>query len=248
MPPLSSDATIEEALADGYIQDNLQTRMLCGDPRPFGEVDEGMLEQAKANLTERLVCFGMTEVRRVARARETEARHRQHPLPRPRPGQRGAPRGADVPESLTEAAAACNTFDLELYAHAREVFDAVPDLGQLDFQVEVAALAAAKGEGEIDLDLDAPAAFGGNEADWRLLLGAQAQLARTELALARKNTPRGSGRAQRAALTAELEATRTKNKTLADELEARKSELRELRTAQPANGTSGGNKARGTNA
>ena len=59
--PLPPDPTLDDALAAGYVHDNLHTRMLCGDPEPFGEVTEEMLEAGERNLREDLAFFGLTE-------------------------------------------------------------------------------------------------------------------------------------------------------------------------------------------
>ena len=39
LPPLTADATLDDAFEGGYLHDNLQTRMLSGQPEPFGQVD-----------------------------------------------------------------------------------------------------------------------------------------------------------------------------------------------------------------
>ena len=60
--PIPEDLSFEDVLAGGdYLYDNLQTRMLSGDPEPFGEVTQEMLEQAKENLSERFISFGLAD-------------------------------------------------------------------------------------------------------------------------------------------------------------------------------------------
>ena len=50
--PIPESMALEQVLDSGeYLYDNLQTRMLCSDPEPFGEVTDEMLDQAKENLT-----------------------------------------------------------------------------------------------------------------------------------------------------------------------------------------------------
>ena len=123
--------------------------MLSGVPEPFGEVDDEMLEQAKHNLREELVFFGLTE-----RFDESLV------LAKRRLGFRSIlyrtsgrvntsrPRGEEVPKELVEAAEACNRYDIELYRYATELFEAAPEREELEFEVELAALRAAKAEGE----------------------------------------------------------------------------------------------------
>jgi hypothetical protein len=196
LPPLPADATIEDALERGYIHDNVHTRMLSGQAEPFGEVDEEMLEQAKKNLREELVFFGLTErfdeslvlaKRRLGlrsiiyRSHTSNARSSKKATGRVNTDR---PRGRDVPQDVREAAEACNRYDIELYRYAEELFGAAPELQELDFQVEVAALSAAKAEGEIDLTVPAPKGFDGGEDAWRTVLQATASSLRAEQELA----------------------------------------------------------------
>lgn len=53
--------TLDEAVAGGYVLDNMQTRMLCGIVSPFDPLPADGLEQAKRTLTERFACVGTTE-------------------------------------------------------------------------------------------------------------------------------------------------------------------------------------------
>ncbi len=185
LTPLSRDATLTEAAAGGYLVDNLQTRMLSGEPEPFGEVTEEMLEQAKRNLREELTVFGLTErfdESLVLARRRLGLRTIIHRSSGRVSGSR--PRGEEVPKDLREQAAACNVHDLELYRYATELFDSSPELAELDFQVEVAALRAARAEGSIDLDVPAPEAYGGGADEWRMLLEARASVLRCDEELA----------------------------------------------------------------
>jgi len=185
LPPLSAEATLKEALAGGYLYDNLQTRMLSGQPEPFGEVDEAMLEQAKHNLREGLVFFGLTE-----RFDESLV------LARRRLGLRTIlygsnsrvnakrPRGDAVPAQLRHAAERCNRYDSELYRYAEQLFEAAPEREQPDFEIELAALRAARTDGDVELEAPAPASYNGDRHSWQLLLHARATLLRVERELA----------------------------------------------------------------
>jgi hypothetical protein len=175
--PSPPDPTLDDLLEGGYIHDNLQTRMLSGLAEPFEEVDEEMLERAKRNLREELVFFGLTERfdeslvlakwRLGLGAILSRSDWRVDPT---------RPRGDAVPRKLVEAAERCNRYDIELYRYAVELYERAPELGELEFQVELAALRAAKADGEIDVDVPAPAGFAGDEEAWRMLLRARAAL------------------------------------------------------------------------
>ena len=57
--------------------------------------------------------------------------------------------GSEVPASNTsEARERSNRYDIELYRYACELFENAPERGQLEFEVELAALRAAKGRRE----------------------------------------------------------------------------------------------------
>ena len=182
LPPLPAEATLEDALAGGYLHDNLQTRMLSGLPEPFGEVDDEMLAQAKHNLRDGLACFGLTE-----RFDESLV------LAKQRLGLRSIlygssarvnakrPRGDDVPAELRHAAERCNRHDIELYRYAEQLFDAAPERNQPDFEIELAALHAAQADGEIELDAPPPDNYSGDHHSWRMLLHARATTMRSEL-------------------------------------------------------------------
>jgi Sulfotransferase family len=123
--PLPADPTLEDALECGYIHDNLQTRMLSDLAEPFGEVTEEMLEQAKRNLRDELVFFGLTErfdeslvlakQRLGLRSIRYESSERVNTT---------RPRGEAIPRELVRAAERCNRFDIELYRYAEELFEA----------------------------------------------------------------------------------------------------------------------------
>ena len=128
LAPLPADPTLENMRECGYIHDNLQTRMLSGLPEPFGEVTDGMLKQAKGNLRDGLIFFGLTErfAESVVLAKQ---RLGLRSILYKTEGRRNSarPRGQDVPEELREAAERCNRYDIELYRYAQELFDSIPE-------------------------------------------------------------------------------------------------------------------------
>ena len=220
LPPLPDDATIEDALERGYIHDNLHTRMLCGQIEPFGTVDEEMLEQAKRNLREELVFFGLTE-----RFDESLV------LAKRRLGFRSIlyktsgrvntarARGEEVPDELLEAARECNRYDIELYRYAQELFDAAPERSELDFEVELAALRVAKADGELDAEVPMPDRYGGDEQAWRMLLEARAEILRLEFARRRSRVPQIAPTVQGEVRESQLEVARAKTRKLEQEVE-----------------------------
>jgi hypothetical protein len=204
LPPLSPDATLDDALEGGYVHDNLQTRMLCGDPEPFGEVTEEMLTEAKRNLRSELVFFGLTE-----RFDESLVLAKQRlglgAILYRSSGRVNAsrPRGDQIPKELRRMAERCNRYDIELYRYAVELFDAAPERGELEFQVELEALRAAKADGEVEVP--APEGFGGDEEAWRLLLAAKVTSQHLEQQLARTVGRAAHDRARLRVLKRELE-------------------------------------------
>jgi hypothetical protein len=183
LPP---DPTLEDMLEAGYIHDNLHTRMLCGNPEPFGEVTEEMLEEAKRNLREELVFFGLTE--RFDESLVLAKRRLGFRAILYRSDARvntGRPRGDTVARGLVEAAKCCNRYDTELYSYAKELFENAPEREELEFQVELEALRAARPEGELDLGRPAPAGFPGDEESWRMALAGWATSHRLEFEIAR---------------------------------------------------------------
>jgi len=177
LPPLPTDASFEEAIAAGYLHDNLQTRMLCGDPEPFGEVTHDMLERAKRNVREKFVLVGISE-----RVDESLVLAKQRLMLRTmfyREGRRvntGRPRGDAVPKETRRAAERHNRHDIELYRVVLEQFEAAPERDGLEFHVDLAALKAAKAGGEIPDDAVPPPLFEGTDDEWRMLVGARARL------------------------------------------------------------------------
>jgi hypothetical protein len=141
---LRHDVPYEVALTDAaFVSDNLQTRMLCGLPRPFDEVTDEMLDRAIENLG-RIRCVGLVErfdeslvllKRRIGYQRIAYDQQRVNT---------SRPRGASVPEELRRAAEKANRFDQELYRHAVAQLDSAPELGELEFRAELAALRAER--------------------------------------------------------------------------------------------------------
>jgi hypothetical protein len=85
------------------------------------------------------------------------------------------PRGKDVPEDLLATARAHNRYDLELYRYAQDAFDAIPERGELEFEIELAALRAAQSDGVPDPATPPPRGFSGSQGDWQLLLDSRAR-------------------------------------------------------------------------
>jgi hypothetical protein len=168
LSPLSDEPTLGDAIAGGYLHDNLQTRMLSGIPEPFGEVTEETLERAKENLRDPRLLLGLAErfdeslvlmkrrfglrcILSFADDRVNSAR----------------PRGREVPVELVAAAAEANRYDVELYRYARQRFDAESELSEPDFQTELAVLGAARGTGPIHVDHPPPQGLDGTPDLWR---------------------------------------------------------------------------------
>src|SRR4051812_28969171 len=178
--PLQADATFADALEAGYVQDNLQTRMLSGSPEPFGEVTEEMLDAAKRNLRDEFLFVGLAERREesfvLARMRLElgPAIYRQEPPP----NQRAV--ATDLPAETAELARQTNRYDIELYDFAQELFDSAPELSELEFQCEAAAVRASRGDGEIEVTTPVPPAFEGGEQEWQMLVRARAECHRLE--------------------------------------------------------------------
>ena len=242
--PLAADASLEDALSAGYVHDNLHTRMLCGLSQPFGQVTDEMLEQAKRNLSHGLAVFGLTErfdeslVLAGLRLGLEGVIYRSDGRV-----NSGRPRGDDVPDALVRSAKRCNRYDIELYRHAQEVFEAYPEHGTLELELELATLQAAKPQGDLDLDAPAPAGFGGDEETWRMLLRSNATQLRLRWELSRRSMPSVPATVQAEALAEELAAERARTKALEQEVarlgpaaaKARKleRELEKLRSSRP---------------
>jgi Galactose-3-O-sulfotransferase len=175
---LQPRASFADALEAGFVQDNLQTRMLSGSHEPFGEVTEEMLDAAKRNLRERFLFVGLAERLEeslvLARIRLVVGAG----VYRQEPNRVRAP--ADVPAETRALAREINRYDIELYDFAKELFDNAPELEQLEFQCEAAAIRASRGDGEIEVTTPVPAAFEGGEREWQMLVRARAECFRLE--------------------------------------------------------------------
>jgi hypothetical protein len=165
----SRDVPYHVALADAaYVSDNLQTRMLSGLPRPFGEVTDEMLDRAIENLR-RFRCVGITE-----RFDESLVLLRcrigyERILFRDQRVNSSRPRGESVPDSLRRAAEQANTFDRELYRHAVAQFERAPEFTDLDSRIDLAALRSARVDGAATLP-DMPPELGLDESSWAAML------------------------------------------------------------------------------
>jgi hypothetical protein len=206
LPPLPGDATLDDAIAGGYLHDNLQTRMLSGLPEPFGEVDDEMLERAKHNLRHGLSFFGLTE-----RFDESLV------LAKQRLGLRcilyrssnrvntSRPRGDEVPKELRRAAQRHNRYDIELYREAEELFDSACRKQGLEFEIELAALRAARADGEIPPEALSAVRLNGNDEAVRLLLDARANVLRLEFELAGSEVQAATARSRTRGLMQRME-------------------------------------------
>src|SRR5215208_5698272 len=206
LPPLPPDSTLDDALAAGYIHDNLHTRMLCGDPEPFGEVTEEMLAQAKRNLAEELVFFGLTErfdeslVLAKRRLGLKAILYRSSGRVNPE-----RPRGDQIPAEVRRAAERCNRYDIELYRHAKDLFEQALEPRDLEFEVDLAALRAAKTGEELEVRTPVPASFGGDEEAWGMLVRAAATAEELQQKLAGVSSRAASDRARTRVLKREVE-------------------------------------------
>jgi hypothetical protein len=229
LPP---EPTLDDALAAGYVHDNLHTRMLCGDPEPFGEVTEEMLAAAKRNLSEELVVFGLTErfdESLVLAKRRLDLRailYRSSGRVNPE-----RPRGDEVPAELRRTAESANRYDIELYRHAKELFESELESRDLEFEADLAALKAAKTEGELEVTSPVPESFGGDEKAWAMLVRANATAQRADWDRSRHRLPHVPPTVQVEALTQELKAARSEASGLEREVERLRAgtELSELR-------------------
>src|SRR5439155_10215919 len=84
------------------------------------------------------------------------------------------PRGDEVPEELFRAAVRCNRYDTELYDFAQKLFEGLPERGELEFAVELAALRAVGAKGEIEPGAPPPKDFAGDAEAWKMLVEARA--------------------------------------------------------------------------
>jgi FkbM family methyltransferase len=195
LPP---DRSLEATLAAGdLIHDNLQTRMLCDDPEPVGEVGPAMLEQAKENLRSGLAAFGIIErfdesvvllgqelgLDSILYVREAYATEEPD---------------ADVPDEALAAVRRHNRYDEELYRFAVDLFEQRVAQQAVEFQVEVAALREARNAERTER----PAVATADEL-WPLLVQARADVLRARLDAA---STESGGRIDISALVDEVRA------------------------------------------
>jgi hypothetical protein len=230
LSPLAAQASLEDAMAGGYLHDNLHTRMLSGLPEPFGEVTEETLERAKENLRDPRLVFGLTErfdeslvlIKRRLGLRCILSRSD------PRINQ-VRPRGQEVPVELAAAAEESNRYDMELYRYARELFDAESDLSEPDFEAEVASLPAARRQGPIHVEQPPPDGFDGSPELWRERIAGLARAQRLESSVGILRRRLGSAAAITDKLQDDLEEQREayeRQRTRVGDLEARLTALR----------------------
>jgi carbon monoxide dehydrogenase subunit G len=200
--------TLEQAITEGAIHDNLQTRVLAASMPPFGESTDEMLEDALRSL-DRLTVIGLTErfdeslvlATRTLGWRRMLYR-RENVTPDRKPQESIQPRVIDLVKRY-------NTLDIELYRRASERFEREIEAQGDGFAIEVAALKRAN-EWAASVPEDTPldplhSTIGGpngaptGDLDLReLLIEAQAEVLRRDAAieyLRAVSTPRGAARA-----------------------------------------------------
>ena len=228
-PRVTPDTPLDEAFFDvRYVPDNLQTRMLCGSPVPFGEVTPTMLEQAKENLRSAFTVFGLAErFDESLVLLKNRLGYRDILYKDMRRFNPERARGHDMPPQLAEVARRANHLDIELYAFACELFDALPDHADPDFQIEVTALRRARIGEEAARPI--PAWFNGDDAAWQLVVDGRIALLERErdLSGARQEltTRVSDGDALRAKLSAQLESVRAGAQRLQDQVASLQSEV-----------------------
>jgi carbon monoxide dehydrogenase subunit G len=200
--------TLEQAVTDGSIHDNLQTRVLAASMPPFGETTDDMLDVALKSL-KRLTVLGLTErfdeslvlaTRTLGWRRMLYRRENVTPDRKPQ---------EEISPKVIELVKAHNALDIELYRSASKRFEQAIEAQGEGFAIEVAALKRAN-ERAASLAEDAPldplpSTIGGangaptGDLDLReLLIEAQAELLQRDAAiehLTAVSTPRGAARA-----------------------------------------------------
>ena len=158
-----------------YVPDNLQTRMLCGLPEPFGEMTDDHLHMAIANL-ERLRLVGVAErfdeflVLLERRLGYHAVRYHAMRVNSTRP------RAQDVPEELRIAAQRANELDARLYQHATQLVDGDPELADPTLQIQVEALRRVRRPPSHEPVTDPPDYFAGDARAWSWVVAAHEQL------------------------------------------------------------------------
>jgi len=183
--------SLEEAIIEGPILDNLQTRVLAASMPPLGETRAKMLETALESL-ERLTVVGLTERFDESLVLATRALGWRRMLYRSNNATPGRRPTSEIPAKTIDLIKQQNAFDLELYDRAAERFEEDVARQGGAFEIEVAALRRASELAEradgTDLGpLPSTIAAGTGvlgEPDLRaLLIEAQAQLLQRDEAL-----------------------------------------------------------------
>jgi hypothetical protein len=144
-PAISIGANLRSALKAGVLfPDNLQTRMLADDPAVGGRCTEGMLEEAKRNLSRQFQIFGLVERFDESLALFWRAFHWHSPLYRTRARTTdNRPQFADLDRSDRKAIDFSVKFDRQLYEHAVDLFEKqIPQ--DESFQLDVRAMQEAR--------------------------------------------------------------------------------------------------------
>jgi hypothetical protein len=143
----TSEQSLEEMLVQPQ-SSNLQTRFFCNDPDPLGELPSDALDQAKASL-EQLAVVGLEERFDESLALFQVALGTNAAGADPRNGRRRA--GRDLEPAQRTLIEQANSLDVELYEHARTLFDkallaAGPQVEQLTAALRATREAAASQE------------------------------------------------------------------------------------------------------
>ena len=173
---LPEEPSLEQLHADGeYLHDNLQTRFLSGVAEPFDEVTEEMFENAKKNLAESFVAFGLVErfdESLVLLKRRLGLRSVLYVSKRMTPER---PRTAESKAELVPLAERFNAYDLQLYEFACKRFESMVAEEGSDFAVEVAALKAGVSK-DHEVSAAPPASVLSRDRMWKELVRARAEL------------------------------------------------------------------------
>jgi hypothetical protein len=245
----SEKVKLDDALRQGAIPDNLQTRVLSASVAPVGEVPDEALQQAITSL-DRFTVVGLTErfdetlvllTREFGWCRTTY--ERTNVTPGRTPQEEIAPETVELIQHL-------NSLDMKLYAHARERFERDVARQGDGFRIEAAALRSANersapGERAPDSELprlrdslprgplDVQQLLIDTQAD--LLVREQARLAESEARKVAEMRLEMSTR-RTAYLENKLALKQKRNTELETKLrEARKEQLKRLATLRRAN-------------
>jgi hypothetical protein len=205
--PTVDGVPYDEALSHpDFVLDNLQTRMLSGDPRPFGPADEGMLERALDNLRRRIRVIGLAErFDESLVVLDRRLGHRAIAM-EPKRVNETRPRGDAVPLELRRAAERANQLDARLYERATELFDSYEELGTLDVLVDVMVLRHLRTRATDEPG--PPPGFDGSQATWTLLFASRVEALDARSERMRTRSRNADLRAEVATLTDALAETR----------------------------------------